>query len=223
MVGFTRALVCLTIATIGCAPSASSEQGTVDALKKMGVLVIKNHNTGLVSAINISVIADKANVSAAINEVAKLSRLKNLSVSNVELSGEDLTAIGKMLTLIELNLSLTNLDDDGLARLTGLTNLNTLYLAETVLTDTGMDSLSRFVNLKLLGLSAIAIKKRLTALAELENLQWVELSGMELSDEILAGLADVESLEIISMQQSTYRQEALDQLKRARRDIELKL
>ncbi len=134
-----------------------------------------------------------------------------------------LTAIGKMSTLIGLNLSLTNLNDAGLANLTGLTNLNTLYLAETALTDKGMGSLSHFVNLKVVGLGAIAITKPLTALAKLEHLQWVDLSAMEVSDEILAGLVDVESLETISMPQSSYSQEAFDKLKQARRDIAFKL
>ena len=223
MVGFTSALVCLTMATSGCAPSADSEQSTVDALKKLGVLVVKNNNTGFVQVINVSVIADKENVSAAINDVAKLSRLKNLTVNHLDVSVDDLTTIGKMKTLIELNLSVTNLDDDGFSKLTGLTNLQTLYVAKTALTDTGMGSLNHFVNLKVIGLSAIAITKPLTALAELKHLQWVDLSAMEVSDEILAGLADVESLETISLPQSTYSPEAFDKLKQARQDIEFKL
>jgi len=219
IVGFTWALICLT----GCGPSASSEQSIVDDLKQMGVLVLKNNDSGFATVVNISVIADKASVSDAINKTAKLSRLTVFNAIGLELSSDDVTTIGRMSTLIELNLTTTNLDDDGLAKLTGLAGLNTLYIAETELTDAGMGSLDRFVNLKIIGLGANTITKPLTALTKLDHLQWIDLSSMAVGDEILAGLADVESLETISLQASTYSQEAFNRLKQARRDIEFKL
>lgn len=221
--GWLLLLAVMGLGLVGCQAGSENEQEAVVALEELGVLVVENHNTGFASAVNVSVISDQAQVATALTEIAKLRRLQSLNVSSLELPPSALPQIGKMKSLIELNMSMTNLDDEGLAQLTGLKGLNTLYLADTKLTDRGMGALAQFKELKVVGLGALTIKEPLESLAKLRKLQWVDLSGMEVGDDILLSLEDVESLQTVSLEGSEYAQEILEQLKKNRRDIEFKL
>ncbi|MFO0911991.1 MAG: hypothetical protein U0795_03465 [Pirellulales bacterium] len=203
----------LMMAMTGCSRSPEAEADAVQQLKALGVLTIKDNNTGFVKVVNLSTLDDPAKTADAVKFAAQLVQPASATFNNLTLSPEDLAAIGSMKTLNELNLTETNVDDAGVQKLSGLKKLGTLYLVGTKITDNSLNTISGFKELKVLGLGRTGLTGSFAPLNGLKKLNWIEISEMKLSDDLLKSLGQLPALQTVTMLDSEHNPKIIDELK----------
>ena len=163
------------------------------------------------------------NVSDAdLNELAKLTELRQLDLDGDRLSGAALRALIPMRNLRELviknanddslsglaempgleilDLSQTDITDEGLKHLEGHPRLFSLKLASTNIADYGLHSLATLTSLTSLDLQSTKISDEgLPSLARLPRLQFLKLGGTAITDASIPQLIQMPSLRLLSM------------------------
>lgn len=104
--------------------------------------------------------------------LARLKRLRNLSLYGAPVGDATLDAVSGMADLQELNLTHTKVTDDGLKKLAGLKNLACLILERTAVTNAGLRTLADFPALDFLSLNGTRVTDDgLAALEKNDHLQ----------------------------------------------------
>jgi hypothetical protein len=207
---------CLTLVVgthVGCSKNPQAEADAVTSLKGMGVLVVKDNNSGLARVVNLSTMRDQSKSSEAVQQAAELLQPGSANFSGLTLTSEDLDAIAGMKSLNELVLNNTNVDDEGLKKLSGLKRLGTLYLVGTAITDDSFETIAKFPELKVLGLGRTNLTKSLAPLARLKKLTWIEISEMKLTDELFRSLGELPALQTVTMLGSEHNPAIVEELK----------
>ena len=125
-----------------------------------------------------------------------MTNLRELVLSDNELSGEIPVALGNLTDLEFLDLSQNELSGSIPAELAGLTNLERLYLHDNQLSGSIPAALGSLTNLRELVLSDNELSGEIpVALGNLTDLEFLDLSQNELSGSIPAELAGLTNLE----------------------------
>lgn len=137
---------------------------------------------------------------AGLAHVATLQDLESLSLAGTNVSDAGLAHLKDMAQLTLLNLSGTYITNEGLHHLKSLTNLEDLYLGHTDITDRGLVHLNSLIRLKNLDLSGIEITDTgVGQLKALPNLRGLSVENSEISDTTLASLSQMKDLEWLSL------------------------
>jgi Leucine-rich repeat (LRR) protein len=122
--------------------------------------------------------------------------LQELDLSQSNVLGEDLSAIGKLYGLQVLSLSHTSIKDSGLRHLSRLAELKELFLCDTNVTDEGIEYLKSLSKLTCLQLSHTHITGRtLAQLSGLPYLRKLYLTQTDIADKDLGQLTSLPYLE----------------------------
>jgi Leucine Rich repeat len=122
-------------------------------------------------------------------QIARLSRLKSLSIDGVRLTEADLAAISKMSELRDLDLGQGTLDDFELEPLRGLA-VESLGLPRTRVSDKG-----------------------LLAISQMRSLRYLDLTRTRVTDEGVLSLADLPNLRLLRLNRSKVTLEGAKRLK----------
>jgi hypothetical protein len=126
------------------------------------------------------------------NAIAKLPKLKGLSLQGTGVSDETLKRMRGRHALRWLYLKRTKITDQGLAHVRELPNIESLALGETAITDAGLHHLSTLAALQELDLSDTSITDAgLSAIGKITSLKQLYLYGTNVSN---AGLIQLEGL-----------------------------
>jgi len=164
-----------------------------------------------------------------LENLAGLTGLKKLSLRDISsLNGSGLVHIAGATELYQLDLSETYVNDEGLAHIKGLTKLTYLNLWHTQVTDAGLaDTVANFSELKFLGLRGInniSNEGVLTVIASLPKIEEIHIGdNYQLTDELLEGLKDVETLRKITMFATGISDDAVEAFQETRPDVEVSL
>ncbi len=147
---------------------------------------------------------------SGIGNLRKLPALRELTLSTWSIADEELAEIGAIETLERLDLFQDGIKPDGLVHLAGLRNLRELNLStnpvgvssipDNLRSSQGLYALKPLVNLTRLQLNGCKIADAdYPAFGQLKKLQSLELEHNGLSDQGIAVLASIDSLEELSL------------------------
>jgi hypothetical protein len=161
--------------------------------------------------LNETAVTDKGIV-----HVGELPEVWSLSLDDTIVSDVGCEALGGMPQLFLLSLCRTRVSGYGLAAVRDNEHFN-LYLNETPVTDAGVIALAeRLSNLKLISLSQTNVGDSAAfALAKLQRLEDVRLSGTSLTQKGLAAFTGHRNLEAIYVEGCALSKKAIRQLKKA--------
>lgn len=186
--------------------SAKAELGT------LGALVVMDPERRHVHSVNLSTLKSPDSLNRAIELLAALPRLQALSFQATSFQDQQAAAVGKLRSLQNLVLTSTAVTDAGLADLRGLSRLNTLYLVETAVTNAGLPALAQMQSLQIVDLSGTKVTGNLEPLRALGDLNWLVLRNLTLDAGAFDAIAQFPALSRLTLQESTYPQEAVDKL-----------
>jgi Leucine Rich repeat len=148
--------------------------------------------------------------------IGELPRLWSLILDDTNISDEGCMALAGMPQLSLLSLCRTRVSGHGLAAVRNNEHFN-LYLEETPATDASVIALAeRLSNLKLISLNQTAVGDAAAlALAKLQRLDDVRLSGTKLTQEGLAAFTGHPTLNVIYVEGCDLTKKAVGQLKKA--------
>jgi len=133
--------------------------------------------------------------------VAQLRHLRELDLSGVRVTAEDLALLKNLPSLAILDLRNTGITDTELALLGELESLERLTLLGTAITDNGLTHLRHLRQLKELNASLIMTDAGLPYLKELTSLRRLGLySCRDITDAGLVNLQELEGLEFLQLQ-----------------------
>lgn len=202
--------VCCLLTLNGC---GVDETDTVQSLKDLGVLVVPGGD-GKASSLN-NLPTDPAKLTEAVQLIAKLGAPKSITaLDGTPMSDEHLAEIGKIKNLVELQINGGSITDQGVAHLTGLQKLESLTLARTDVTAACMPDLGRLSSLNMLNLNHSKVDGGYENLADLDNLQWLLLGGLTISDQDAEAISKFPAISHVTLDASTNISEsAIDALK----------
>lgn len=140
--------------------------------------------------------------------------LRNLDLSETEVSDRGLAALGPMDALSTLRMGWTNIDGSGLAGLSGRA-LHTLYLRSCEkFGDAGLRHVSRFLALETLWLDGTAVTDEgLAALQPLKQLKFLKLEGTNVSDRGIVSLGKLASLRSLGVGNTSVTRKGIERLR----------
>jgi len=137
---------------------------------------------------------------AGLPEVAKLTGLQRLWLTNTKVSEAGLAHLTALPQLHNLNLSNTRVSDAGLAHLAKLKELHRLWLRDTRITDAGLAQLTPLIGLKALFLDGTQVSDAgCKHLGEMKGLQRLSLASSGVSDKGLEPLRLLTSLQELDL------------------------
>ena len=136
----------------------------------------------------------------ALSHVAGLTKLRELGLSQTDISNSGLTHLQHLSNLKKLNLGGTAIDDDGVEHLQGLTSLKTLILTNTQITSASLYYLQEMKDLDYLDLAGTKVTDAgLRHLTKLPKLRILNLDATKLSGVGLKHLLPLESLTVLRL------------------------
>jgi len=145
-----------------------------------------------------------------------LTGLRQLDLSNTEISGPGLNSVSHLGELKRLILEDTSVDDQQLARLKGLNRLTELNLTNTRITDAGLQYLTQFTSLRTLKLRNTRISDAgLKHLLELPSLEVLNLTQTNITDEGVQRLATLSSLKTLDVWETNVSPAGIERLSKA--------
>lgn len=196
------------------AGGATSEQelAAKAELIQLGALVVMDPERRHVHSVNLSTLKSPETLGRAIELLAALPQLQALSLQGSSFQDQQAAALGKLSRLQNLVLSNTAVTDTGLTSLRGLSRLNTIYLVETAVTNAGLPALAQISSLQIVDLSATKVTGSLEPFRELSDLNWLVLRNLTLDAAAFDAIAQFPALTRLTLQESTYPQDAVDKL-----------
>lgn len=188
------------------------EQSAKAELDALGALVVMDPQRRHVHSVNLSTLKSPESLDKAIELLAALPRLQALSLQSTTFQDQQAEAVGKLGNLQNLVLSNTAITDAGLASLRGLSRLNTIYLVETAVTNAGLPALAQISSLQIIDLSGTKVTGNLEPLQGLGDLNWLVLRNLTLDAAAFDAIAPFPALTRLTLQESTYPQDAVDKL-----------
>ena len=150
--------------------------------------------------------------------------MQSLDLSSTRLSKAGLRECGSLENLRELKLSQTDLTDDGVAELRGLKHLVTLDLSVNPITDRALHELGPLERLTSLNLSATAITDGgLKALRRLKDLTELQLDYTDIDGSGLKDLGEVDKLAKLNLDGTKLSDAGILGLRNLRKLAELRL
>lgn len=199
----------------------SAETKAGSALKEMGALVGMDANRKHVFSLNLTLPGVLDKFDAAIEQLPKLYRLENLELSRSPVRDAQLANVTGLSCLTSLQLNTTEVSDQGIQHLTGLNSLQAIHLVHTKITSAGLPTIAKLSTLKILNLSENSLDGDFAPLKNLDQLEHLLLSEIELSDEAMATFGQLESLSRLTIIGSKVSDEAVDKLKQAKLGIQI--
>ena len=193
----------------------ASEANAIQSLKQAGAIVVLGSKRKHADSANLSTVKP-ANFEAAMDNVARLYRLKSIDLSRTPLTEQHLDRVLALRNLGSVVLSGTEVGDMGVERLARLRKVEALYLVDTKITSRSADALARLKSLKILDLSRTSFNEGFDRLATLPNLEWLLLRAVDLGDARLAELTKSKSLSRLSLEAATVTAESLAVLRDAK-------
>lgn len=141
-----------------------------------------------------------------------LPGLRRLDLNGTQITDDALFYVGQVPALEELNLQGTRVTALGLSALSGLARLEKIDLRNTNAIGSGLDQLAGLPNLKELHASQSILPSGVEALAAIETLERLDLSGANLRDEELAPLQNLAALRSLNLSNTPITHAALAHL-----------
>jgi hypothetical protein len=196
-----------------------AEAEAAAALEKAEATVIKEGENG-VTYVGFGIGPNPSD--ETLKQIANLTRLKNLSLSKLPITDDQLAYFSKLNQLSGIIINDTNISDDGLQHLLNLPALQTLYANNTKITDKGLEQIAKITNLTNLDLSNTEVTdKGMKEIAKLKKLKWLLIWNTKVTEAGLENLLSnvrVEKGETAELQRLTLSknmkisQEALDKI-----------
>ena len=198
---------------------ARDEPDARKALKDLGALVVLDSSRKYAFSLNLGMPKVRDNLDAAIGHLPDLVYLENLALSKTTITDEQLANVAGLSYLASLRLGNTAVTDAGLFHITGLGNLRALYLGNTNITAKGLPMIGQIGSLAILDLSKTKVDGDFAALEKLDELKWLVIQDMEISDAAIDTLGRLPGLGRLSINRSQVSEEALARLKEAKPNI----
>lgn len=136
-----------------------------------------------------------------LSQLAKLTRLRELSFKRCEVAGSELAHLAELTDLETLEIPLSYVVDDDLKHLARLKNLRTLDLSGSDITGAGLAHLSAHESLETLRLANCSrlTREGVAALRRFKHLRHLDLRNTPVDDDGLAAIAGLVELEQIEL------------------------
>jgi len=164
---------------------------------------------------------DADRMAAAIPLLPQLSHLSAINALNSGITDDVLVAVGKIRSLTSLNLSGTSVTDAGIRHLTGLSKMSDLNLSETKITSACLADLGKFTKIDILNLSNNDIHGGFEHLSSCQELTWLFLGGLKISDVDAVALASIANVKRISLPHVEITDSAVKTLRDKGIDVDL--
>lgn len=180
----------------------AAETAARDQLKKLGAIVQLDGQQKHVSTVIV-----RDNLESALPLVADLHYLSHLDVADTAFSDDHVRHLRGLSRLKSLVLSKTDITDAALTPLAGM-SIESLFLAHTDISAAALDLVVKMPALQTLDVAHTRVQDNVTALASAGQLEWLVLTGVDLSE---AGEAELRTfLEMPKLRRLTMRQTQID-------------
>ena len=166
--------------------------------KKVTDLGLKRVSRLKVKAIEL----DNTGVSpGGLTELKKCGSLEALTIALPELTDQDLGFLNSLKNLKSLSLRCPKISNQAVATLLDMPALERLDIAGTAIDDSGVEKLSGISRLKSLGLGGLSkvTGACLTSLAKMDNLENIDLSGIEFNKEQIVSFKRLKVLKVLNL------------------------
>ena len=190
------AFVTLAISSsiLGCGGSAR-EKAAVDQLRQLGALVVLDINK---HASSLVLPNDGEKIQQAMPLLPRLRYLTSFSGINTPITDEALVTVGQLKSLTNVDLSGTGITNVGVSHLVGLSKLSSLNLASTKVTSNCLADVGKLKSIDILNLANTSLSGGFEHLAGCQDLSWLVLSELKLSDADAAAIAEHPNLKRLS-------------------------
>lgn len=172
---------------------------------------------------HVATIIVQHNLVETVPLLAKLHHVTEVYLADTDFDDEDVNALNGLPKLNSLILSNTKITDTGVKQLPG-SQLHQLHLAGTSISPAAIDVIGRMKPLQVLNLSDTSVQDNLGPLANLEELEWLLLSGCDFSqinDQSIEGLVKIRNLGRLTVLNTNITVEIVDRLKAAHPGLNL--
>jgi internalin A len=145
--------------------------------------------------------------------LSQLKQLREILLNGTKVTNDGLRSLRNNGNLQQLRLNDTNVSDCGLEWLSGLERLDTLWLAGTRITDDGLQQFWKLQELRILHLNNTGIKGDGLRWIPLRNLQYLDLSGTQITNENMAHLETASQLTNLVIDRTNVGDSCLPHLK----------
>lgn len=164
---FCSCIAAILCTALGCGMDTYEAETIALAQQSQGrTVVVEGHVTKMT-------LRSKEGATVVLPRLEQLPKLLSLEISDVDLSDDDWTNIGKLQNLSRLSLGRCRMDDDNLRKLAALTNITYLDLGGNPITDDGLKHLKALSSLTTLNLSGTNVNG--SGLSGLHNTEQLEL------------------------------------------------
>ena len=197
-----------------------------DAIQRLRTLNSQAINAGEAQPVVMQMDAQQKHVATIIVQnnlvetvplLAKLHHVTEVYLADTDFDDEDVNALSGLPKLNSLILSNTGITDTGVIQLPG-SQLHQLHLAGTSISPAAIDVIGRMKPLQVLNLSDTSVQDNLGPLANLEELEWLLLSGCDFSqinDQSIEALTKMRNLGRLTVLNTNISIEVVDRLKAA--------
>jgi hypothetical protein len=192
--------------------AAARERAVKTELGKLGALVVMDAGREHVYSVNLSTLQSPESLDQAVAMLVDLPQLHSLHVDGTAFGDEHAATVGRITSLVDLSLINTPITDAALEKLPGLSRLDTLYLVDTAVTNAGVPALARIRSLKILDLSGTKVSGNLQPLSALPSLQHLVAQQLSLDAAAIHAISEFPTLTRLTLRESTYPEDALNQL-----------
>jgi hypothetical protein len=199
--------------------AAARELVAKSELGKLGALVVMDAGRQYVYSVNLATLQSPESLDSALALLADLRRLQSLHVDGTAFRDEHASAVGRIGSLVDLSLASTPVTDAALEKLQRLSRLDTLYLTDTAVTDAGLATVARLRSLKILNISGTKVSGNLEPLRDLPALKHLVVQQLSLDAASFRSIGEFPALTRLTVQGSTYPDDALQQLINKRPDL----
>ena len=150
-----------------------------------------------------------------LKNLSRLTLLSSITLKDTNIGDRGLAILAKLPTLEKLDVTHTEVTDKGVEALLKAEKLNALTVNMTRVTDKGLETMSRMPHLRTaaIGYLPAVTTEGIKKLKDL-NLRLLDLSGLPVTEDCLASFANMQSLKMLYLQDSTLSNATIGQIGR---------
>jgi internalin A len=179
-------------------------------------LVVMDSERKHVASVNLSTLKSPETLDRAVALLPALPYINSLNVDGTMFRDEHAAVVGQLGSLQDLVLSHTSITDRTLEKLEALSRLKTMHLVDTAVTNAGMRSVGQLRSLNIIDVSGTKVTSNLEPLSELPALTWLVAGRLTLDAAAIDSIGNCPNLSRVSLRETTYPPEALNELKKHR-------
>jgi hypothetical protein len=200
----------------------AAESQARDKLKSVRAMIGMDSEQKHVASLAMALPGVREQAAEQAENISRLTHLVHLDLSDTNFTDQDLRHLAPLSQLKSLVLNRTAVGDQGLSYLTELP-IETLNLRGTPISAGGLRTIAGIKTINVLDLSETAAVDDLSPLLQLENLTWLVVSGVRLSDEALATVRQMPALARLTAIDSDISEQALQRLRDERPTLDVQL